>query len=202
MRKFRAEWSEVNAGMWLPARKASGLESPGQPRSDISLAWKPTRRQEARLFAQLGLCLHVYQLMELRLKTLLPHFVVPGTDTTAPGEGFENWRAFLDSKQTLGLLVRRLHERTTHDQPELVEEMWRTVVDDRNEVVHHFAEQPFARMSSRNECRQAFEFLRERRLRALPLLDQLQGMLEGLVTVLGSISDDDQPLIDDIPAHP
>jgi hypothetical protein len=27
-------------------------------------------------------------------------------------------------------------------------------------------------------------------------------MLEGLVTVLGSISDDDQPLIDDIPAHP
>jgi len=168
----------------------------------VSIAWKPTRRQIQRLFAELGSCLHVYQSIELHLKTLLPHLVVTGTDTTAPGEGSDNWRVWLDSKQTLGLLVRRLHERMTSDPPEPAEKMWRTVVDDRNEVVHHFAEQPFARMSSRNECRQAFEFLRERRLRALPLLDQLQGMLEGLVTVLGSISDDDQPLIDDIPAQP
>ena len=169
--------------------------------SDVSIAWKPTRRQIERLFAELGLCLHVYQSIELRLKVLLPHLVVTGTDTTAPGEGSDNWRVWLDSKQTLGLLVRRLHERATHDQPELVAEMWRTVVDDRNQVVHHFAEQPFARMSSRNECRQAFEFLRERRLRALPLLDQLQAVADGFVTMLGAIPDDDQPLIDDTSGH-
>ena len=170
--------------------------------SEVTIVWKPTRRQIQRLFAELGSCLHVYQLIELHLKTLLPHLVVTGTDTTAPGEGSDNWRVWLDSKQTLGLLVRRLHERMTSDPPEPAEKMWRTVVDDRNEVVHHFAEQPFARMSSRNECRQAFEFLRERRLRALPLLNQLQALVDGFVTMLGAIPDDDQPPIDDIPAHP
>jgi hypothetical protein len=147
----------------------------------MSPTWEPTRRQTEQLFADLGLCLYVYQSIELQLKFLLPHLVVPGTEDHAPGEGFKTWRVFLDSKETLGPLIRRLQERMTISQPEVIEKEWRKLVDHRNEVVHHFAGQSFSKLSSPDEYRQAVEFIRVRRLHALPLLEMLQTLSEGFL---------------------
>lgn len=136
--------------------------------------WEPTDRERELLFAELGLCVHLYQSIELRLKFLLPHLVVPGTDSHAPGEGFENWRILLDSKKTLGLLVQLLAERVSSDKTSALEETWRRLVEQRNDVVHHFASQPFIRLESEAEYREAVSFLKTRREFALPMFEMLQ----------------------------
>ncbi len=126
-----------------------------QPTTDI---WEPTARERELLFAELGLCLYLYQSIELRLKLLLPHLVIPGADNTAKGEGFKNWRVLLDSKETLGPLVKLLAERTATDKTVLLESTLRRLVDERNEVVHHFASQPFSRVSTPEEYAEACKF--------------------------------------------
>jgi hypothetical protein len=139
--------------------------------------WKPDPDLHKSLCAELGLCVYVYQSIEASLKTLLPHFVVTGTDTHAPGEGFENWRVFLDSKLTLGPMMERLKERSSFGGSEEADRELRRLVDYRNEVVHHFVGQPFSRLSSEDDYKAAFEFLKIRRLAALPMFNLLQELL-------------------------
>jgi hypothetical protein len=149
-------------------------------------SWEPTARQRELLFLELGMCLYVFQSIEGILKALLPHFTVPGTDEHAPGEGFENWRIFLDSKETLGPMMRRFLERTSSPQSELLEQEWRRIVSNRNDVVHHFVEQRFARLDSEEQYAIACEFLRSRRLHALPMFEMLQDMLKHFTEELQS----------------
>lgn len=148
------------------------------PQSEI------TPRQFELVHADLGLCLHLYQSIELSLKAILPHLVVPGTDTHAPGEGFENWRVFLNSKETLGPLIRRLAERTEYNHPETLEREWRKLVDHRHEIVHHFIAQPFGRLATDAHYREAREFLRIRRLHALPMYETLQEILKLFIEMM------------------
>jgi hypothetical protein len=144
--------------------------------SDVAHAeqWKPSEHQHELLFAELGRCVLLYQSIELQLKFVLPHLVVPGIDATAPGEGFENWRVLLDSKKTLGLLVQTLAERVSSNDKSALEMALRRLVDERNEIVHHFASKSFVRLQSEAEYREAFAFLRARRQSAIPMFQMLQ----------------------------
>jgi hypothetical protein len=146
--------------------------------------WAPTSDQSDRLFAELGRCLYLYQAIEQRLKFLLPHLVVPGTETHAKGEGFANWRVFLNSKETLGLLMQRLKDRTTSDQRHLLDEAWTQIVAHRNEVVHHFVSQPFSRIATEAELQEAMRFLHHRRVVAAPMLEMLQQLCMAFAEVL------------------
>jgi hypothetical protein len=134
----------------------------------------PSEEEWTLLFAELGLCIHLYQRIEVLLKVLLPHLIVPGTDAHAPGEGFQNWRVLLDSKKTLGELVRIFGQRVESDNPQSFEDAWRRLVRERNEVVHHFVEQSFSRLETKAQYRSAVSFLKVRREAALPVFEMLE----------------------------
>ncbi len=110
--------------------------------------WKPDPELHKSLFAELGVCVYLYQSIEASLKALLPHLVVTGTNTHAPGEGFENWRVFIDSKLTLGPMMERLKERSSFGESSEADRELRRLVEYRNEVVHHFVGQKFSRLAS------------------------------------------------------
>ena len=136
------------------------------------------------LFLELGKALYVFQSIEARLKFLLPHLVVNGTDSPAKGEGWHGRLKYWESKEMLGNLVRLLQERMSVDEPEKFEFEWRMIVQGRNDVVHNFALQPFAGCTSREDSQLALEYVRARRLRALPMLYVLDAFLRGFVEAL------------------
>ena len=148
--------------------------------------WEPSSEQSDGLFAELGRCLYIYQSIELMLKFLLPHLVVPGTDTHAKCEGFANWRVFLDSKETLGPLMQRFKDRIVTEQRKQLDATWTQMVTHRNEVVHHFASQPFAKICSEAELTEAMQFLHHRRMLAAPMLEMLQQFNTAFMEVITS----------------
>lgn len=138
------------------------------------------------LLEELGRCLLIYQSIEGTLKRLLPHMVAPGTEGDVPAEGIENWRFYIDSKQTLGPLVEVMKRRVSARDPSAVDVELRKLVSYRNEVIHHFIEQPFGRLESEEDFQAAMEFLRVRREAAIPLFDSLQGLLREFYQTLTS----------------
>lgn len=136
------------------------------------------------LFVELGRATYVFQAIEARIKLLLPFLSVPGKEGSPPVEGWDNWRKYLDSKEMLGNLVKLFQERLVSEEPALVEKEWRAIVQCRNDVIHHFALQPFARCSTQEELHQSISYIRERRLRAIPMLKLLEVLLHSLVVVI------------------
>ncbi len=84
----------------------------------------------------IGRCIFIYQRIELLLKFLLPHIVDPSTDTEH--QSSTNWRSLIDSKQTLGPLIKEFSGKSNSDNPNGFEVYLRELVDQRNELVHHF----------------------------------------------------------------
>lgn len=126
----------------------------------------------------------MYQSIEARLKLVLPHLVAPGEEAPTPNEGFGNWKIFLSSKTTLGPLMQRLKERVATEDPELLHSAWTQLVTHRNEVIHHFVEQPFAQLTSEADFADALRFLRHRRAAAVPLLEVLQRLCIAFIEAL------------------
>ena len=140
----------------------------------MSKQWEPTPEQHERLFAELGRCVYVFQSIEARLKIMLPHLIPPGQENSLTSDDFSNWRLYLDSKTTLGPLIQKLKEHVESSHPELLDQAWTQIVTHRNEVVHHYVEQPFSRMDTEAKYNEALQFLRHRRTIAIPLLLILQ----------------------------
>ena len=136
-----------------------------------------------QVLLELGRALYVFQSIEARLKCVLPHLCPSGTDTTAVGEGWGNWRKYLDSKEMLGNLVKLFQQRILVGDPELIENEWHSVVQGRNDVVHNFIFQPFAKCATLEEQRLSIEYIRTRRLRAHPFFQMLDSLLHGLRAV-------------------
>jgi hypothetical protein len=155
--------------------------------------WQLTPERFNQLFAELGRCLYVYQALEIQLKLLLPHIVIPSTNSHASDEGFSNWRVFLDSKETMGPLMQRLKDRIVTNSREQLDAAWTQIVNHRNEVVHHFASQQFASLTSEDEFKAAMRFLQHRRKFAVPMLQALQQMSSTLIEALNSVESADAP---------
>ena len=136
------------------------------------------------LFTELGRALNVFQAIEARMKFLLPYLAAPDTREPPPGEGWAGRYKYLESKEMLGNRVKFLQQRIRVNDPKRLEAEWRALVHGRNDVVHHFVQQSFACCESREELAEAIEFVRSRRIRALPLLQMLDQMLHGSVTAL------------------
>jgi hypothetical protein len=122
----------------------------------------------------LGRCLVVYQRIEVCLKYLLPHVIDPNH---TPGETLAEWRSLLNSKRPLGPLVERLRESVQTSDPIGFEHYVGEVVAHRNELIHHFYQLPFGRMSSVEECEAALTHVLRRTEFALPLYHGLHRML-------------------------
>ncbi|HEX7768610.1 MAG TPA: hypothetical protein VF422_01125 [Dokdonella sp.] len=140
----------------------------------MSTDWVPTSEQQEQLFAELGRCLYAFQAIEARLKMLLPHMVPPGQESSLTSENFSNWRIYLDSKTTLGPLIQKLKEHVKSEHPDLLDQSWRQLVQYRNEIIHHYVEQPFSRLDTESKFKDAMLFLKHRRAAAVPLLVLLQ----------------------------
>ena len=156
----------------------------------MTSSWEPTQEQNNQIFAELGRCLFVFQSIEARLKMILPHLVAPGQEDSLASVDFSNWRIYLDSKTTLGPLVQKLKGHISTDHPELIDEAWSQLVKHRNEVMHHFVEQPFARMDTELKFEEALAFLRNRRASAIHLLCMLQDLC---VVILQELAPDAAP---------
>jgi hypothetical protein len=128
-----------------------------------------------RVMEGIGRCLLIYQRIELYLKYLLPHVVGPNE---TPGDTFAQWRSLLDSKSTLGPLVERLRESIRSSDPKGFDRYIGELVEQRNQFIHHFSRQPFARLSNLEECDAALAHLDALLQFASPLHLALDGALE------------------------
>lgn len=141
------------------------------------------------LFLELGKALYVFQAIEARIKFVLPHLSLPDTGEPPADEGWTGRNKYLESKEMLGNLIKFLQQRVSVDDPEHLEAEFRALVLGRNEVVHQFVLQPFARCESAEELERSIEFVRSRRTRALPLLAILDHLLSAFATALALPSD-------------
>ena len=106
-----------------------------------------------------GICVFQYQQIESYLKFLLPHIRQPGSDPR-PATGDFNWRALIDSKATLGSLVKSLAEKSAADDPERFASLLNELVAERNYLVHHLLCDPERPLRSNEDAEHAIEVLR------------------------------------------
>jgi hypothetical protein len=123
---------------------------------------------------RIGICLLMYQRIEVSLKYLLPHVVTP---KKAPTDTFAQWRSLLDSKTTLGPLVKRLREAARSADPKGLGHYLDELVKQRNDFIHHFARLPFARLGTLEDCDAALAHLSARVRFASPIHDALEEMI-------------------------
>jgi len=129
-----------------------------------------------QVFAELGRCLIAYQSIEQILKFLLPHISRDDAEAQAKASANVNWRELLDSKETLGGLMKLLSQRTNSNDPAAFNAMLKTLVAQRNEIIHHFVSQPFVRLETDEQFREAMQFLQSRRSVAALFLQPLQNL--------------------------
>ncbi|WP_414011569.1 hypothetical protein [Limnobacter sp.] len=82
--------------------------------------------------------------------------------------------------------MQRLKDRINTAHRDLFEATWTQIVMHRNEVVHHFASQPFAGLATEAELQEAMEYLHKRRVLATPMLEMLQQLSQAFAVVLKS----------------
>lgn len=150
-------------------------------------------RKVELVFVALGRCLLLYQLVERHLKYLLPHVTPIGSEIPSNGEGISNWRVFLDSPTTLGPLVTKLAERNRSSTAQITADHLAALVRYRNELVHHFFDQPFSRMESESDYEAALHFINERHRAAMPFLEFLESALGTFIAELRKVQVNSKP---------
>lgn len=84
----------------------------------------------------------------------------------------------------MGPLMQRLKDRIFTEQRDLFDATLTQFVMHRNEVVHHFLSQPFARIATEAELREAMENLHKRRLLTTTMSEMLQQLSLALAEAL------------------
>jgi hypothetical protein len=136
----------------------------------------------AKVLQGLGHCITIYQKIELHLKFLLPHVVTPGKPP--PVDSIREWRSLLDSTTTLGPLMKTLANSVSADDPEDFAKYLDTVVQHRNDLVHHFYSQAFGNLQTAEDFEFAYVYLRTRMQFAMPLWKSLQSVSAQVSTAL------------------
>lgn len=139
----------------------------------------------SRVMEAVGRCLIVYQRIELCLKYLLPHVIGPNH---TPGDTLTEWRTLLNSKITLGPLVERLRESVLASDSNGFGHYVSEVIAHRNELIHHFCQLPFGRLTSIEECETALTHVLRRTEFALPLYHGLHAMLSQFRDALAELN--------------
>lgn len=136
----------------------------------------------AKLMEGIGRCIAIYQRIEVLLKLLLPHIADPALDTD--NQPTPHWRSLLDSKQTLGPLVKEFSERMNSDNPQGFSDYLKKLVDQRNELIHHFFNTPIGQARTNNEIEHAIVHLRSLINFAIPFLRALEEATKQFVVAL------------------
>lgn len=126
----------------------------------------------AKLLEGVGRCLMIYQRIETLLKMLLPHIVDPAVGADRHVE--IHWRSLIDSKETLGALVKRFAGRLGADSSQDFPDYLKELNEQRNHLVHHFFSSPGGQPRSNAELEQSISYLRTLMNFALPFMRLLE----------------------------
>lgn len=153
------------------------------------------------VLVRLGRNILLFQQIESGLKFMLPYMHPKGS-----ASGDDAFAKFRDKTkgQTLGQLVENLQESMRADTDTLAQYLKR-MVEQRNQLVHHFHEMPGVSLLTVAGCRAAIQVLDEQHREAEPLQD----MLHALGVSLGASMAKDYPelatiytaLKQQLPAH-
>ena len=122
----------------------------------------------------------LYQATEQVMKLYLPH--VRATEKEALQNLDVDWRELLDSKKTLGQLVKVMMERTSGSNRDGLASWLQTVVSHRNEIVHHFYDQSFAPLRTESQIEEALAYLKVRQNAATQLLSVINTIAKGTLS--------------------
>jgi hypothetical protein len=117
-----------------------------------------------KIFEGLGMCLSNYQQIERCLKFVVPHLVASG-EVKDPMP-FEDWPSLFQSKQTLGQLVAALSSCSNEFDGVTFFGQLHNLVEERNELVHHFYDLPFGKFEKKEDFESAILYIRGRVVRS------------------------------------
>jgi hypothetical protein len=154
---------------------------------------------------RLGRNILLFQQIESGLKFMLPYMHPKGS-----ASGDDAFARFRDKTmgQTLGKLVESLKESTRADTDTLAQYLER-MVEQRNQLVHHFHEMPGVSLLTVGGCRAAIQVLDEQHREAQPLQDLVHALGVSLAASLAKAKfKDDAELVavctalkQQLPAH-
>jgi hypothetical protein len=121
-----------------------------------------------KVFEGLGMCLSNYQQIERCLKFVVPHMVAPGEVKDAIP--YADWPSLFQSKKTLGQLVAALSNCSNEPDGETFFGQIYNLVEERNELVHHFYDQPFGKFEQKEDFEAAISYIRERLIKSSEFL--------------------------------
>jgi hypothetical protein len=132
-------------------------------------------RKLRKIFEGLGMCLSNYQQIERCLKFVVPHMVAPSEVKDAIP--YEDWPSLFQSKKTLGQLVIALSSCSNEPDGETLFGQLHNLVEERNELVHHFYDQPFGKFENKEDFESAISYIRRRLLKSNEFLKVIRHMV-------------------------
>lgn len=121
---------------------------------------EPDPARVAKLLEGVGRCIFIYQRIEFLLKLILPHMADSTTDIA--DQSSTSWRGLLDSKQTLGPLMKQFSDKANFDNPDGFAEYLEKLVDERNDLVHHYFTSSSKNLQSNSDVEEGIINLRAR----------------------------------------
>jgi hypothetical protein len=110
------------------------------------------------------MCLSNYQQIERCLKFVVPHLVASGEVKDAIP--FEDWPSLFQSKKTLGQLAAALSSCSNEPDGETFFGQLHNLVEERNELVHHFYDLHFSKFEKQEDFESAISYIRGRVIRS------------------------------------
>jgi hypothetical protein len=114
----------------------------------------------------------MYQEIEAYLKLLLPH--MRRATQSAPSSQPLNWRELIDSKVTLGALVKQFSEKADAMDPDGFSRYLDLLVQQRNDLVHHLLVDSERPLTSDGEVESRTEMVRQLVRNAAPFRNALR----------------------------
>ena len=131
-------------------------------------------RYRREVLVLVGVSLARYQKIEHILKILTAQIELPGDQPSRAAT--LDMEAPLNAKNTLGMLAEEFRKSVQTNQPQELEDYLKTSVSHRNDLIHHFFQQPIGKLTDEEACGQAVEHLRLRYEYANGLLQALKGL--------------------------
>jgi hypothetical protein len=135
-----------------------------------------------KIFEGLGMCLSNYQQIERCLKFIVPHVVAPGGVKDAIP--YADWPSLFQSKKTLGQLVAAISKCSNENDGETFSRQIYNLVEERNELVHHFYDQPFGKFEKKEDFESAILYIRARLIKSSEVLKTARHLVTGFMLAI------------------
>lgn len=108
-------------------------------------------------------------------------------------QSMQGWRVLLDSKETLGSLMRRYVDNVNSEDPSAFASYLEQLVSQRNELVHHFFSLPIGKIETDAELELAIEHIRGLLKFASPFAKALREIVVQFAAAIEQVDDISEP---------